>query len=208
MSGRLRIYLDPLPHPYRDEPPSRFERWGTFIVAITVNGEEERVLLDTQWNVEVFADWLARHGRALCNEELEIAGQRPLAGESIPQALDRMAEEWMTQYGDSLPDSEEADARFDARYAYYERHSLRDASCGLEMPPIYIGMNHGAGEISVASDGETWSYAFDMPDFCEDFHQRLVAIIENWTLEATDDDVRQFAIDLLRRLQDDNSRHG
>jgi hypothetical protein len=201
LSGRLRTLLEPLAHPYPDELPSRFERWGRIVIVVTPAGDTERVLLDTQWNLEVFADWFARHGRALCDEELVIVEKRPRAGESISQALNRMTEEWVTEYGDSLPDSDEAHMRLTARDAYQERHDLRDASCGLDMPPIYIGMNHGAGEISVSSDSETWSYTFDMPTFCEEFHRRLITLIEGWVEETTDDDVRHFALDLLHRLR-------
>jgi hypothetical protein len=45
---------------------------------------------------------------------------------------------------------------------------------GAKIPEIIIGLNHGSGEISRSDETCNWSYSFDMEEFLQDFHKRMI----------------------------------
>lgn len=89
--------------------------------------------------------------------------------ESLAQALNR------NQDRDFLEGEEEiADLWFDSLFEFREHHSLRFAMRGAKIPEIIIGLNHGSGEISRSDETCNWSYSFDMEEFLQDFHERMI----------------------------------
>ena len=96
------------------------------------------------------------------------------------------------------------DTWFDALYAYRQGHTLRAALRGANIPDIVIGCVGDEGQIAHMADPayvapqhaafytdvRTWSFAFDMPDFCEDLRQQLHSLVVQWLSRSDDPALR------------------
>jgi hypothetical protein len=198
MANKLRFDLTLKDHPYREESSSRFEAWGHLAVYVLIDGERVS-LLDTEWDLYLLAKWYIgchapfRHKKLV----LSINEQQflPLPGESLAQALNRL------QQHDFL-DSEEDDEEYwcTTLFEFRERHSLRFALRGANIPEMVIGCNQGVGEISLSSDKSNWVYYFQMSDFDLDLRPKLVRFLNQWLATRSDPFVHSRLNNLLERL--------
>jgi hypothetical protein len=163
----VRFQLAPLPHPYPDDPSSSGESWGE----ITITADS-RLLLRWQWDLAAFAKWYLSNCRFLPEEELVILQNgkafRPFEGESLAQALERLQ---LQDFPEGLEELE--DKWLTQLYRYRQRHSLRFALRGADIPDITIGLNHGEGEISLCERGDKWAYNFDLQASMESLEKDL-----------------------------------
>lgn len=209
MQPYVQFVLEPQPHPYPNEPNSRFEAWGQLSLIFRTD-KVEILLLCTQWNFEEFAEWFAAYRNALCIEALSIAGEQPSATESVAQAVQRFRAREFTD--------DETEAEFfwsDAISAYRAKHSLRSAMPGARIPDIFIGCNHGIGEISHCAEDNLqnypwhlgfhaelgdWTYRCDMTTLINELHKTLEQFLHSWLTAIRDTAVQQRARDLLDQL--------
>lgn len=169
--GKLYFELEQRPSPYLNHSTLEDEVWGQ--VTIIASNSKETELLVWQWNLRLLETWFNTNRVALLSELLSIQGYSPLPGESLAQALIRF------QYRDFTPQSEKLEEIwFNSLFEYHQRHSLRFAFRGADIPDIIIGLNHGTGEISTVSERAEWSYKFDIRDFCDNLQKRLELIFK------------------------------
>lgn len=92
-----------------------------------------------------------------------------LMSEPIPFYLPEggsIAEKVANFYEEYEPDCQE-DNLLDALYAYRERHDIRFALRGYDVPSVLIGKHEGQMEISRSDELESWSFYFDANDLHE-----------------------------------------
>lgn len=202
MDNKLRFDLKLLPHPYSGDFGADFEAWGALSISVTVNGKRV-LLLRTQWNLDILAEWFAENQHVLCQQKLSLEGNEPLPGESLAQAESRLRDR---NFADD--EEEAADRWYDALSEYVESHSLRWALPGANIPGIVVGCNYGAGEISFRGNANKekypqqpdfyadlgeWTYKFDMEDFLTNLRQDLQQFLSEW-LATTQNSVARVRI--------------
>lgn len=164
MDNKLRIQLEP---EETQQNQTSSERWGCISISL-VTTNELIPLLQTKWNLLELKQWFAENQEFICSEVLSIDGISPLPSESLAQALKRLQER------DFLEDEQDEEDRwFDILFEFRQRHSLRFALRGANIPEIIIGSHRGAGEISLSNEENDWFYLFDMDDFISDLQQKL-----------------------------------
>ncbi len=149
--------------------------WGHIIFTYLID-TQLITILDHRWGHDVLTEWFLGHESALRSEKLRINGERPRLGESVAHAVNRL---WDENSGD------EEGRRNDLLFQYRERHGLQRILRGAAVSNIYIGMNRGAGEISLDSEESKWSYQFDMNDFCSHLRAELSRELVSW-IRATE----------------------
>jgi hypothetical protein len=197
MSGELRFSFQLKPHPYPEDPDAHLEAWGFIHMYVLADGLPTS-LLQWEWDLGIFAEWFAQNKASICTDVLSVNEQpesRPFPGESLAQAMNRL-------YDQDFPTEEEEAQWYDALFAFRERHALRFALPGARIPDIFIGCNHGSGEVSLSTEvSEEWSYNFDMNRFCQHLTESLEYIIRRWMETTNSNAVLRRAADILERLQ-------
>lgn len=176
MTNKLRFILKPEPYPY---PGCKEEiiKWGSISILILEDKESKpRQLFYHQWNINELAEWFAENKRFLnCNDpELEDINLNSLPSESLAKSYKRNGERDFLESEDDL-----AGELNDLLYTFLERHCLTYAMRGAKIPGVFIGCNHGQGEISLSNKDYDWSYSFDMNEFLEDFQHRLTIFLDS-----------------------------
>lgn len=166
--NKLRFSLQNKAYPYPEEIISDSVRWGRVIISIFVKDNEFN-LLDTQWDLSMLLDWFNENEQSIRHDALndESLGIYVLQAESLAQAMSRLQERDFSDNQEALEDKWH-DFLFDFR----QKHSLRFALRGTDIPEIFIGINRGSGEISLC-DESMWSYQFDMEDFLSSVHKEI-----------------------------------
>lgn len=202
MTNRLFIEIILLPHPfpYPENPPSRAERWGEFLLRLQTD-EEVTTLLDAEWNIDNFAEWFAESQVELCRNTEKIAGEALEPGESLAHALERL---YSREFPDDAPD-EILEEYYHELGEFREPRALHGGFRGLIIPDIVIGCNHGAGEVSLCDEGIEWSYAFEMTDFLQETQAKVRAFLIAWIESTTDILVQRYATGILVQLNADLS---
>jgi hypothetical protein len=195
VTNKLRIKLALISHPYPNSPGAELEAWGRIGIYL-LNNKSIKLLFEVEWDIALFIEWLVENQETLATEYLEIQGHTPLPSESLAQALDRFRER------DFSEEEEEQEAIwFDSLYAYCTRHDLWFGLIGTKVPNIYIGCNHGHGEISLDLEGqEPKSYQFDMPDFLSSFANEIKHILTEWRERTLDKRVHNRCDVIIERL--------
>ena len=191
-TGELTLTLTARPHPLPHSLAAPFQVWGGFSLALT-SGGQRRVLHAFEWELNPLAAWLARAPGALWQEALCVAGHGPRPGESLAQAVARLRAE--------TPADEAAACEWaDALWHFVDTHSLRRAFPGTALPELFIGCNHGAGEVSVHEAGQSWSAAFDMPPFVARLRAELLDLLKPWAAACPHPPARARAERLISAL--------
>jgi hypothetical protein len=172
VSNSLRFYLEPKPYPYLDKNAAS-TKWGRLTIVI-LSEESRTILLETEWDLHLLLEWFNQNVKflkceTLINHELDIC---MFQSESLAQALNRLQERDFNIEEESLEE-----AWYKALFEFRQHHSLRFCLRGAAIPEIIIGLNGGVGEISLASESCEWSYKFDMDEFLEDIHARLLSFL-------------------------------
>jgi hypothetical protein len=142
------------------------EKWGYISISLLIDNQL-LPLLQIKWNLLELKQWFAENQDFIRSEVLSVAGISPLPSESLAQALKRLQEK---EFSEDEQDAE--DNWFDTLFEFRQRHSLRFALRGANIPEIIIGYHRGAGEISWSNE-EDWFYLFDMDDFISDLQHKL-----------------------------------
>jgi hypothetical protein len=185
------------------------EAWGEFRLITFQRGRHVN-LLTWQSDLAGFGEWFARNYDTLHDDELCVDEMRPDTGESVAEALDRL-------YDRDFPNEEDEDRWSEAIEKYAKAHSLRAAFPGTPIPPIYLGLNRGRGEISLNVNAEQWphipdwllpnvkfgpwAYQFDMDAFCAESKTKVNDILDQWYAEAPELDTKVRAASLLQKLE-------
>jgi len=211
MDPRLHCELRLIPSPDTDFEP--IDPWVEVRLTIESGGVYERLLV---WQGLLYhlGDWFVDSAEALCNGELDIEGERPLPGENLAEALDRIRDRAF------LETDEDSELRwFDAIYEYQEPHSLMNFLPGARIPDIVLGCHRGAGEISLSTrryelmdyaenplpddvyvkEGR-WSRRFDMRAFLDELRAQLERTLSEWLAGDRDPSARPAKEKLLQRL--------
>jgi hypothetical protein len=173
MENRLVLRLEALAHPFPLDPGAAVECWGSIRLSLQME-HQVHILLDWQWDILPLAGWFLRNHPAICNDPPALVeNNRPLDSESLAQALRRLQDKDFSE-----KDEDEAERWFAEIFRYREKHALRFALPGADIPDIVLGNNHGRGEISCC-DSSIWSYSFDMDEFCLTSEQEIRKFLEN-----------------------------
>lgn len=195
MDGKLRCELHLLPHRFPNSSGAEFEAWG--ILSITFQSTTEtRTLLEVEWNLEEFAEWIGENIPYLCRNIRLMVGHDLLPHESLAHAFHRLYDR---DFGINDQDNREVDAL----YEFYTHHNLQCTLIGISLPDIFIGCNQGSGEISLDDEDTTWCYHFRMEDFLTDLQQKLVQFLSTWLTNAPDEHVREYGTNILKLLDKD-----
>lgn len=153
----LKLTTEMLGHPYANEPSSVFEQWARAQLEICGDdGESERIIFDTQWDVKVFVAWVLKNQNFLLAEECPAL----LPGLSIAEGLHDFYEGL-----DLDSESKEEAELLDLVYNYRERHGLRFAMRGTDIDDIFIGPMNGEITVSCFNKFSNWSYKVDIERF-------------------------------------------
>jgi len=191
---RLHIDFVAKPHPHAHDRASIGEAWGIVRISL-ITSTDSIILYATEWNIESYAEWFIENHSALCSEECIIRGEYLDSKESIAQGINRL------QSRDFSADQEDPETVwFESLYAYRKRHSFRFALRGAAVPDIFIGLNHGVGEISVSDDQQDWVYQFNMDTFCLDVQQSLSIFIAQWGAQEPVAAIKSYAALLTKKL--------
>ncbi|MDH5676011.1 MAG: hypothetical protein OEZ06_28065 [Myxococcales bacterium] len=145
---RLRLSLHPKPFPYTESGEPDPGDWGAIHLQLCdENGENVRDILRQEWHLTGIARWFRLHAEALLSEPPHPS----LVGESIADAIGRF-------YSD---DTEPEEQEFDAVLQYRQRHGLRFAMRGTDIPDVYIGFWNGRLEVSGSAGPGLWSEPID-----------------------------------------------
>ncbi|WNZ26899.1 hypothetical protein HJG54_34250 [Leptolyngbya sp. NK1-12] len=166
MDNKLRFQFELSHNIQQNETNS--EIWGCISISLLTDHQLVS-LLQTQWDLSGLKAWFEENQDFIRSEVLSIDGSSPLPSESLAQALNRLQEK---EFSENEQDAE--DHWFDALFEFRQRHSLRFALRGANIPEIIIGYHRGAGEISLSNREDDWSYLFDMDDFISDLRQKLI----------------------------------
>lgn len=168
----LHFELVTRPHPYRDEAAADVELWGR--CRGVMNLPEPVHLFTVEWDLALFAEWLADSYAALGEDVAADAEGGPLVdeGESLADALAR------AQRRDDFGDDQAAEeAWFDRLHRFRVHHSLTFAFRGARIPPIVIGRNGENGDVSLAAE---WHHRYDFDHFMADLLQRTHTLLADW----------------------------
>jgi hypothetical protein len=172
---RLRLHINPLASPYAHEASGAPDLWAEFLLDYQ-SGDSQIELLKHQWDVLMFADWLAEDGAKIATVTLP---EEPRGDESLAEALDRMGE----RDHESFPDEAEADDWFERLYLFRRTHLVSFALRGAKVPEVVFGVRDGVGEVSRCR-GERWCYRFEFDDFVADIVRTLNETAEAAELES------------------------
>ncbi len=113
--------------------------------------------------------WIIENSSFIKNEDLIISDTCQIqSGESFAQCLYRLLER------DFSEDEEDEEFQWHNEiFSFRQRHSLRSALRGVDIPDVFIGTNHGKGEISLFNSNESWSHTFDLEDFLEEVRSSI-----------------------------------
>ena len=168
MENKLRFNLRSSPNPYLCSDQSTSEKWGCLSIVLLKSNEEFN-LLQIQWDLCVLIRWLFENQSFLTSELLLIPENgSPLPDESLTQAIQRLLDREFSEDQES-----EEEQWYEAIFNFRQHHALRSALHGANIPDIFIGLNHGYGEISLCNSDENWCYQFDMNDFFNDFIEQV-----------------------------------
>ncbi|HEX2914899.1 MAG TPA: hypothetical protein VH186_29165 [Chloroflexia bacterium] len=167
---KLRIELEPTPG-YHETPQEPYNIWGVLSLVLLKDNERETLFeLENTWYFDLanFKEWFLECYEDILTEPMLIQGMSMLPSESLAQAHARLIDR-------EFPEEQEEEMfEFDsALYNYRRKHNLRFGLPGVTMPAIYIGLNHGSGEVSVFNEDEQWAYQINLEDFCTDLRQKL-----------------------------------
>ncbi len=169
----LKIRLTPTLHPYPDEPETFLEAWGEILTVVQEEAATNE-LNGIQWDALCLLEWFAQNRTSIAFETFSVLGERPYPDESLSEALIRIRLERFLE----ASEPKELVDRWSKEYeGFFERHSLARGLPGSRMPNIVMGLNRGAGEISLVDQNNKWKYDFDMRTFWLDFRdeaQRFV----------------------------------
>lgn len=191
--GQLTLALEPRPHPLPHSLAAPWQLWGRITLSFAQHGQRHE-LLNLDWSLDTLAAWLASAPGALWQEPLYVAGHGPLPGESLAQAVARLR---ASPHPGDAGDFEQAEAV----WQYAERHNLRRALAGAALPDIYLGCNHGAGEVSAFEGGLAWAHAFDLPPFIRRLRADLQAVLAPWAVACAHPPARARAERLLAAIR-------
>jgi hypothetical protein len=169
MENQLRFEIECKPYTNSENTEiSILKNWGQIKILVLIDTDKV-LLLDYQWNLSELARWFADNQEFLRSEHLSIFGRfSTCPGESLAQALKRLQDQ------DFLDQEQEAyEDWYNELYKFRERHALRFAMRGANIPNIIIGTNRESGEISLSDDDNEWCYLFDMNDFLNDAQTKL-----------------------------------
>jgi len=201
MANKLRFDLTLKDHPYPEEPSERSSAWGHLAVYVLVDGEK-KLLLDTEWDLYPLARWYVechapfRHQKLVLSKNGQPLSTKAPARESLAQALNRLQ---LRDFDSGEEDDEEC--WFTTLFEFRERHSLRFALRGANIPEIIIGSKRGIGEISLSHPNHEWSYYFQMSDFDLDLRPKLGRFLKRWVAARSDPVVHSGLNKLLERLR-------
>lgn len=215
MPNKLRFILEPLPHPHPQTASSEFEAWGRLSIYVLTD-TSRHLLLRTQWNLEMLAEWFCGHSADLCKSHRELEAQRSLPHESLAQRNWRLRQHF-DYFPDNLTDeqTEEIDAWAEALSAS-SGHTLNSMLPGAGMPPLVVGCHNGSGEISFVPEAAnstyqdteefslapgTWAFAFDMADFLIRLRAILILFLRVWLQSPRSPSARVRMEQLLVRLE-------
>ena len=164
MGNNLRFILKSLPHPYPYESSSVTEIWGMLSINLLNNGESI-MLLETQWDMALLINWFCENEKFIQSEELIICEHLSLSiSGSISKHINHLLERDFSEDEEDIEDK-----WYEEIFNFRQRHALTSALRGANIPDIFVGINHGQGEISLHSHDDSWCYQFDINDFISDF---------------------------------------
>ncbi|MBD1364855.1 hypothetical protein IDJ77_13620 [Mucilaginibacter sp. ZT4R22] len=153
----LNFNIEILDHPYADEPSSVFEQWARMRLEIcNDDGESEKIIFDTQWDVKVLVAWVIENQVYLLAEEYPFSLQESSVAEGLHNFY-----EGLDLDGDSI----EEDELLDLVYNYRVRHGLRFAMRGTDIDDVFIGPINGETTISCFNDFSNWNYKVEIDGF-------------------------------------------
>lgn len=153
----LKLDYELIRYPYESEAFSDRGKWSKINLKLIDNeGKLIRQIIDIQWDINVFAEWIRENKDALRYENIPIG----MAGQSIAHVLFQFYENLDPKNGD--------ETLLDRIYQYRERHGLRFALRGTDVKDVYIGMFKGLSTISLYDDEEQWNYTIDMNQSIQD----------------------------------------
>lgn len=204
----LHVLMALLPNPYPPYPGRSLEAWGE-IQLVTFQRGQHINLLTWQSNLAGFCEWFTGGYVTLLQEELCVEDMGPTSEESLAGAFDRLRDR-------DFPNEEDEDRWFDALEKYAKTHMLPAAFPGTPIPPIFLGLNRGRGEISLNVNAAQWpyiadwlrpnvkfgpwAYQFDMDAFCVDSKAKIDELLKKWYAEAAEVDTKVRAASLLQKL--------
>lgn len=166
----LRLSTRLVNHPFPGDPGAECELWAE--IKLSYEGPDgTTVLLEHQWDLVRFGEWLVAEGCGFRGIELP---ESPRQCESLAQALRRMND----RPDESFESEGEFDAWFERIYDFRRSHSIRFALRGAAIPEIIFGIRSGSAEISSVESGE-WKYAFELSQMAADLIAVLDTMIES-----------------------------
>jgi len=162
----LRLEYKLVEHPYKDELSSTGELWSEIKLKIfDGNNELVKVILDFQWNIVVFLDWINDNKEALLHEKFPSIRVRSSIAESLFQFYEELG-----------PDSD-SENLMEIIYDYRQRHGIRFALRGTDVDNIYIGKLNEVVTISLYdNDEDKWSFDIEVESFINDVQNALYSI--------------------------------
>jgi hypothetical protein len=179
MKNKLRFKLCSAPNPYSNEHCSNTEKWGCLSIVL-LKSNEEIDLLRTQWDMSLLINWFFENQVFLKNESLLVLDKIVLIQrESLAHCIQRLLDQNFSE-----EQEEEQEQWYEEIFNFRQRHALRSALRGANIPDIFIGTNYGQGEISLSTQNEIWSYSFDIDDFLADFCKRAEIFLHSGLIDS------------------------
>lgn len=168
---QLKVKFEKLNNPYLSNESLELEAWGAIRFYLIDDSNEIIELLNWQWNVLCIFDWYINNKEYIFGTTLTEKKE----DESIAEALQRLRD---VDFGDDEEDDEFE--WYSNLFNFWEKHSLRSALQGADIPDIIIGRSQNFGEISLSDDNIKWAYRFDICDFTLQFESELEKFIREW----------------------------
>jgi hypothetical protein len=200
MLSQIKCKLESRPHPYSQEPSAATEAWG--LLSLTVVTQHRSIqLLTTEWDLGPFASWYVENRYHLLHDMLLVRYKTerfsPLPGESLARALQRLTTMDFPEEDETL-----IDLWTEQIFDYRQRHSLRFALRGAQIPEMIVGCNAGHGEISQSEEEPEWMFPFEMQTFCTALDQELYTFLSTTSKKMADVKWRTFYTQLTQQLHE------